>query len=58
MAAELTFQTISALIHLQEANFICHRDLHPGNLMVVKEKDDEEEEVYVMKLIDFNVARV
>ncbi len=36
---------------------VVHRDIKPANLMVVHEDDEEDEEGFVVKVIDFGLAR-
>jgi serine/threonine protein kinase len=57
MAKTFCLEVIRALVYLHEVSQIAHRDLHPDNLMVVRDKDAREPGAKTLKLIDFNVSK-
>jgi serine/threonine protein kinase len=42
-------QVLSTVVYLHEVKKICHRDLHPGNIIISPQGE--------VKLIDFNVSK-
>ena len=55
--ADLLMQTLAALAIGHEAGVI-HRDLKPENLMILRQRNDEDKDAYLVKVCDFGIAKI
>jgi len=55
--ADIVMQALSAIAVAHEMGVI-HRDLKPENLMMLRAKNDDEKEAYVVKVCDFGIAKI
>ena len=54
---EIVMQALAAVAVAHEMGVI-HRDLKPENLMMLRQKNDDEKEAYVVKVCDFGIAKI
>ena len=54
---DILMQALAALAVAHEMGVI-HRDLKPENLMILRAKNDEERDAYVVKVCDFGIAKI
>lgn len=55
--ADILMQALAALAVAHEMGVI-HRDLKPENLMILRAKNDEERDAYLVKVCDFGIAKI
>jgi serine/threonine-protein kinase len=55
--ADILMQTLAALAIGHEAGVI-HRDLKPENLMILRQRNDEDRDAYLVKVCDFGIAKI
>ncbi len=55
--ADILMQALAALAVAHEMGVI-HRDLKPENLMILRAKNDEDQDAYVVKVCDFGIAKL
>ena len=54
---DIVMQALAAIAVAHEMGVI-HRDLKPENLMMLRQKNDDEKEAYVVKVCDFGIAKI
>jgi serine/threonine-protein kinase len=54
---DILMQALAAIAVAHEMGVI-HRDLKPENLMILRAKNDEEREAYLVKVCDFGIAKI
>jgi serine/threonine protein kinase len=54
---DILMQALAAIAVAHEMGVI-HRDLKPENLMMLRAKNDDEREAYVVKVCDFGIAKI
>ncbi|MDB4942925.1 MAG: Serine/threonine protein kinase PrkC, regulator of stationary phase [Labilithrix sp.] len=54
---DVLMQALAALAVAHEMGVI-HRDLKPENLMILRGKNDEERDAYLVKVCDFGIAKI
>ena len=54
---DILMQALSAIAVAHEMGVI-HRDLKPENLMMLRAKNDDERDAYVVKVCDFGIAKI
>lgn len=55
--ADILMQALAAIAIAHEMGVI-HRDLKPENLMILRAKNDEERDAYLVKVCDFGIAKI
>jgi len=55
--ADILMQALAAIAVAHEMGLI-HRDLKPENLMILRAKNDEEKDAYLVKVCDFGIAKI
>jgi tRNA A-37 threonylcarbamoyl transferase component Bud32 len=55
--ADILMQALAAIAVAHEMGVI-HRDLKPENLMMLRAKNDDERDAYVVKVCDFGIAKI
>ena len=55
--ADILMQALAAIAVAHEMGVI-HRDLKPENLMILRAKNDEEQDAYLVKVCDFGIAKI
>lgn len=55
--ADILMQALAAIAVAHEMGVI-HRDLKPENLMILRAKNDEEKDAYLVKVCDFGIAKI
>ena len=55
--ADMVMQALAAIAVAHEMGVI-HRDLKPENLMILRAKNDEERDAYLVKVCDFGIAKI
>src|SRR4029078_13072783 len=54
---DIVMQALAAIAVAHEMGVI-HRDLKPENLMILRAKNDEEKDAYLVKVCDFGIAKI
>ena len=54
---DIVMQALAAIAVAHDMGVI-HRDLKPENLMMLRQKNDDEKEAYVVKVCDFGIAKI
>jgi serine/threonine-protein kinase len=54
---DIVMQALAAIAVAHEMGVI-HRDLKPENLMMLRAKNDDEKDAYVVKVCDFGIAKI
>jgi eukaryotic-like serine/threonine-protein kinase len=55
--SDILMQALAAIAVAHEMGVI-HRDLKPENLMILRAKNDEEKDAYLVKVCDFGIAKI